>query len=282
MVRRTLGLPVMSDGLRWLIRQEAVPSQVRTLAHRKLAKAALFGARTFKHRTEGGAVIELAHLGSANSLYWLGSYEPETMAVFARLARTASVIFDVGAGDGLFAILGALANPAARIVAFEPFEGAAAARNLELNMAACQNVELRRLALGAEDGFATLYVASESGGNSSLNPAFRKLHTEQRTEVRRGDSFMATGGIERVDLLKIDTESTEPDVLRGFGGVLARCRPDIVCEVLPGRSEADLMEILGPLGYRYWMLTDEGPQRRDVIMGHPRWVNYLFTTRPSP
>jgi len=268
----------MSDGLRWLLRQDDLPPRVRAFAHRRIAKAALFGDRTFTHRTDLGD-IELALTGTASSLYWLGNYEPETLAVFTQLARTASIIFDVGAGDGLFAIFAALASPSARIMAFEPFEGAAASRNLALNSAVCQHVDLRRMALGAEDGVGTLYVASESGGNSSLNPAFRAVHTEQRTQIRRADSFMADEGIDRIDLLKIDTESTEPDVLRGFGGVIERCRPDIVCEVLPGRTEARLMEILGPLGYRYFAIGADGLQRRETIVGDLRTLNYLFTTR---
>src|SRR6185312_5041737 len=114
-------------------------------------------------------------------------------------------------------------------------------RNLGLNAGVCKNVVLHRMALGAEDGVATLYVASEGGGNSSLNPAFRSDHSEQRTEVRRGDSFVAAERIERLDLVKIDTESTEPSVLRGLSKTLERHHPEIVCEVLAGRTEAELM-----------------------------------------
>ena len=80
--------------------------------------------------------------------------------MFTRLARTASVIFDVGAADGLYSIFAAATNPAARIHAFEPFAHAAdvATRNFGLNAAVCKNVELHRMALGAEEGLATLYV----------------------------------------------------------------------------------------------------------------------------
>lgn len=281
LVRQTIGLPVVSDGLRWFLQQSSVPAPLRTLAHRKLAKAALFGSRTFRYRTEEGTTLELVHSTATNYLYWLGTYEPETIRVFSALARSATVIFDIGASDALYAILAASVNPAARIHAFEPFTGAAdaAARNLELNPAVCRHVELHRMALGAEDGVATLYVASESGGNSSLNQAFRAQHSEQITQVRRGDTFVAEAGLGRVDLLKIDTESTEPDVLRGFASCLERYHPDIVCEVLPGRTEQRLMEILKPLGYQFWAIAD-GLERRDRIVGDPRptHANYLFTT----
>ncbi len=79
--------------------------------------------------------------------------------------------------------------------------------------------------------------------------------------------------------MKIDTESTEPDVLRGAAKLLARDRPNIFCEVLKGRgAEGLLEEILEPLGYRFFLLTPEGAQERERIEGHPQWLNYLFTT----
>ena len=279
LMRQTIGLPVVSGGLRWFLHQKRVPPRVRSFAHRKLAKAALFGPRTFKYRTADGATLELAHKGAANYLYWLGMYEPETLSVFTQLARDASVIFDIGAAEGVYALLAATANPAARIFAFEPFAGAADSveRNFELNRSVTKNASLHRMALGAEDGTATLYVASESGGNSSLNPAFRTSHGEQRTEVCRGDSFMTAHRLDRLDLMKVDTESTEPAVLRGFGEMLARHRPDIVCEVLPGRTEAELDAILRPLGYRFFAITAAGLEPRAQIAGDHRFVNYLFT-----
>lgn len=280
LVRHAIALPVVSDALRWFLHQESVPGALRTFAHRKIAKPALFGPRTFKYQTANGVQLELAHVATSNYLYWLGEYEPETLAVFTQVARTASVILDVGASDGLYAIIGAATNPAAHVHAFEPFEPAADAAmgNLTRNAAVCRNVTLHRMALGAEDGTATLYVASESGGNSSLNAKFRANHTEQRTDVCRGDSFIASAGIDRVDLLKIDTESTEPTVLRGLEKCLERDHPDILCEVLPGRTEAELMQILTPLGYGFWWITDRGLEHREQIVGDLRFVNYLFTT----
>jgi hypothetical protein len=85
--------------------------------------------------------------------------------------------------------------------------------------------------------------------------------------------------LERVDLVKIDTESTEPQVLQGMLQTLTRDRPNIICEVLKGRgSEQAVEDLLSPLGYRFYLLTPDGPKLRDRIVGHPQWLNYLFTT----
>jgi hypothetical protein len=92
------------------------------------------------------------------------------------------------------------------------------------------------------------------------------------------DRIVQEHKLDRVDLLKIDTESTEPQVLRGMIETLKRDRPTIVCEVLKGRgSEEQLDKILGSLGYRYYLLTPNGPEKQDQIIGHPSWLNYLFS-----
>ena len=82
------------------------------------------------------------------------------------------------------------------------------------------------------------------------------------------DRLVRERSIPRVDLVKIDTASTEPDVLDGLRGTLGRDRPWIVCEVLKGRgAEERLGPVLGPLGYRSYRLTPDGPIPRTRIEG---------------
>jgi FkbM family methyltransferase len=252
--------------------------------HRKLAKRASFGDRTFGYVTRDGTQLTLLHTGTSNYLYWLGKYEPETTSVYLRLAEDAPTILDIGAADGLYAILAAAANPRARVLAFEP--GRAAARTIERNLAlnpdVTRQISLHEIALADEDSTATLYIAGESGGTSSLNPAFRSTHVEERVTVRRGETFLSELGLSRVDLIKLDTESTEPTVLRGLGRVL-EAGPDIICEVLKGRTERDLERVLGPLGFSYYAMTTAGLVRHDTIEadGTYREPNYLFTRRSA-
>lgn len=94
-----------------------------------------------------------------------------------------------------------------------------------------------------------------------------------------GDSFVRDRRVERVDLIEIDTESTEPEVLRGMIETIGRDHPIILCEVLKGcGSEEPPEEILSYFGYRFYLLTSDGPVLRDRVEGHPNWLNYLFTT----
>jgi len=220
----------------------------------------------------------------SNQVYWRGwrGYEPETAPLFFRLATRAQVTIDVGAHVGFYALLAAHANPAGRVLAFEPMPAihARLARNVRMN--GLVNVTCVKSAVGATEGIADFYhVPSAIPCSSSLSFEFMASACDvkrQSVSVVALDRFAQREGLGRVDLVKIDTESTEPQVLRGMVQLLGRDRPTLVCEVLRGRgSERSLEEILGPLGYRYYLLTPDGPSPRERIHGHPQWLNYLFT-----
>lgn len=283
-VRRGFAAPGIRHGLRWFINEPRVPARWRDLAHRKLAKRARFSpTETFVYTSDNGRALRFAHVGTANYLYWRNSYEPETTTVYVRLAEQASVILDIGAADGLYSVFAAAANPSARILTFEP--GAAAAEvcrhNLALNEPLTQNVDLHEMALADFDGEATLYVAGESGGTSSMNEAFRRNRTEETIRVRKGDSILEEESIARVDLVKIDTESTEPAVLRGLDRCLRRDHPDVICEVLAGRTEEALDTVVTALAYRRYAIGPDGLRANAKLVADPafRTPNYLFSSK---
>lgn len=239
-------------------------------------------------RLPNGAELRLQSQGDdwvSNQVYWRGweGYEPETVPLFFRLALRAEVTVDIGAYVGYFTMLAAHANPRGRVFAFEPLPSVyrRLQRNVVLNR--LSNVECREAACGAEEGTAEFYhVDAELPTSSSLSFDFMRAATDlKRTlvPVLTLDSFVAAQRLDRLDLVKIDTESTEPDVLSGALTALGRHHPMILCEVLKGRgSETALEELLRPLGYRFYLLTSDGPVPRERIEGHPEWLNYLFTT----
>lgn len=282
-LRKAIAAPGIRHALRWTLQQALLPRSWRDITHRKVAKRAHFGASCFDYTTHDGTRLRIAHVGVGNYLYWLNEYEPETTTVFCTLAREAGVILDIGAAQGIYSLFAAAANPSARILAFEPAAVAAeqCATNLELNASLARHIELQVLALGEHDEETTLYVAGETGGTSSLDPQFRENHRKQSVIVRSGDTLLAELGIERVDLIKIDTETTEPSVLRGLLDSLRRDAPDILCEVLHGSTERALESVLRPLGYQFFWITRSGLVPHDTLQGDPtyRCPNYLFTKR---
>jgi FkbM family methyltransferase len=222
-----------------------------------------------------------------NIVFWRGwlGYEPETTPLFYRLAREAGIVFDVGAYVGFHTVLAALANPGGRVHAFEP--QAVVFERLERNVAlnGLDNVVCRRVAATDREGTVELTTDRGLPMSSTLAPGFlaRTEHTfSVEVSAMSLDRYVEEQGITKVDLVKIDTETTEPAVIRGMARTLARDRPDVVCEVLAGFATGPAIEAaLRPLGYRFFLLTPDGPQPTERLNGHERWFNHLLTVRSA-
>jgi FkbM family methyltransferase len=133
--------------------------------------------------------------------------------------------FDVGANVGQTAAALTEAFPQADILCFEPV--AATYRQLQTAAALMPRVRAFNIALSDSAGEAVMHTY-DSSLLSSLEP--NALFTEGRaatTETCRKetlDAFCAEQGIERIGLLKIDTEGHDLSVLRGAAAMLAQGR----------------------------------------------------------
>lgn len=213
--------------------------------------------------------------------------EPETIPVFLDLIRSARTFIDVGANIGIYTLLAKKRNPKVRTVSFEPQAPFCELLAQSLSLNAIHDVVIENVALDEADGNSTLYLGNRDA-EASTNPAFfssksRTLVGAVACRTLRLDAYCAQNRMTDIDLIKLDTESTEPRALRGATGVLAQSAPDIICEVLHGRTEHELEQVLRPFGYRFYHITDEGLQRREEIRGDAqhRHLNYLFSKRPA-
>lgn len=152
-----------------------------------------------------------------------GSFEPKTLAAWARMVRPGSEVIDVGAYSGLFAI--AAAKLWARVVAIEPLP--AMADRLREN-ARLNGVKLTVIQAAASDtdgrallGFTDVYLTS----GASLA---RKSGNKLKVRTVALDSLRVSD----VSAIKIDVEREELRVLAGAKRLLARERPSMVIEVL--------------------------------------------------
>jgi len=182
---------------------------------------------------------------------------------------------------GFYSLLAAHANNSGKVYSFEPLNDVCERLQKNVDLNELRNVRVFNNAVGAVDGVAEFFsTASNMPCSSSLSYDFMKSAEGVYglpVSVITLDKFVIENNIPCVDLVKIDTESTEPDVLQGMIEILTRDQPFIICEVLGRGSESKLEEILRPLRYNFYILTPDGPVLRDHIAGHPAWLNYLFT-----
>jgi FkbM family methyltransferase len=221
-------------------------------------------------------------------LFWRGfrGYESEVSLIFYELARSAEVVFDIGAHIGYFSLLAATANSHAQIYAFEPLQRVfeRLERNVELNRFA--NVHCMKAAVGDYEGEQEFYFPDvEAPVSSSLRSVLlvASLGDQVRhvkVSVVTLDELASREGMGHVSLIKMDTERTEHQVLAGARKILERDRPDIFCEVWPDANNINQLEgLLLPLGYRFYHLLPRGPELRDKIEPSVEALNYLFSTK---
>lgn len=212
----------------------------------------------------------------------LGQYEPYAIDCFLTLVEKAGpgAIFDVGANVGLYGLLGAAYSDRA-VHCFEPAPDTAdvARRTAAANGL---DVTVAEIALGNDTGQATLYLSDSTDSSNSLNPDFRAHSKEIVVPLETIDDYVARTGVVP-QIVKIDTETTEPEVLAGAQKVIREHRPWIMAEVLWSLVEDRLHDVMDQFGYTYYHLNGPGPREAaERIVGDSTWTYYMFLLAPEP
>ncbi len=138
-----------------------------------------------------------------------------------------SLVVDVGANRGQFALFAARRFPHARLICFEPLPGARAVLGQLLD--ARPRTEVHGVALADRSGTADLHVARRDDSSSLLAITAAQVTAYPGTEevdrlavhTARLDEMLARPGADEQALLKIDVQGGELQVLAGAEGVLS-------------------------------------------------------------
>jgi FkbM family methyltransferase len=217
-----------------------------------------------------------------NELFWRGlaGWERTSSALWIALCREARTIIDVGANTGVYTLMARSVNPTAEIVALEPIERVyrKLVDNLALNG---HSVRALHAAASDHDGTMTIYdMPLEHVLSVSLNRGFYMPHQQQQlievpVTVRSLDSLTHELGWSRVDLVKIDTETHEPEVLKGMRTVLQRDRPTLLIEILNDDVAQRVEAILRGLGYLYFNIDEVSAPKPVDHLSRSAHYNFL-------
>jgi len=198
------------------------------------------------------------------SIFLLGSFEPLTARLIARLLRPGMTAIDIGANVGAHALPMAKAvGPAGRVFAIEPTAWAfdRLSSNLSLNPELKQSLVAIHGLLGQEGTVAPAAIYSSwniDAPSAAKHPVHGgSAHSLGDARVLTLDQMIEEHRLVRVDLVKLDVDGFECSVLRGGLQALARFAPPIVFELAPyalaeqGSSLGELLEILRGLGYEF-------------------------------
>ncbi len=164
---------------------------------------------------------------------------------FTQAPQTVRTILDIGANVGVSCAYLRKCFPEAHIHAFEPAPSNVAV--LRRNAASLGNMTVHGFALGDADGELELFDSdnpSNFGGFSAHGVGIDPSRST-RVQVRRTDTALAELGVDRVDLIKIDTEGAEWEILSAMNpAMLASAR--LIMGELHGRRDFALLDLLQP------------------------------------
>jgi len=174
------------------------------------------------------------------SLFLFGNFQSHvTKNKFLKITP-GNTIIDIGGNFGIMALQFAKASPGGKVISFEPTHYAISRfkRNLELNPALSQQISV-----------VNSFVSSSTTVNANI-VAFSswKVSGEKTKEVKHPvhlgsqkstegvgsvtlDDYTALNNIDRIDVIKIDTDGHEFMVLNGAEKSLAKYHPRVIFEV---------------------------------------------------
>lgn len=221
-----------------------------------------------------------------NELFWSGlegGWEKVSMRLWKKLCVSADVIIDVGANTGVYSLVAKSLNANADVHAFEPIK-----RNfdkLKHNVALNNyNVHCNQIALSDSTGTASVFedktndVIYSVTVNKSLVTMTEKV-VETKIEIERLDEYINRKNIKKIDLMKIDVETHEPEVLAGFGKYLNEFKPTLLIEILNNEVAEKIQAIVKDLDYLYFNIDEDSEIRQVENLTRSDYFNYLFCSK---
>ena len=158
-------------------------------------------------------------------LYFFGTYflEEHILNCWARIAKEAKVIFDVGANSGIYSLAALASQPNALVYAFEPTPEIASRLRQTAELNHLYNLIVHEVAVMRNSGKSILRrYRGDSGANEGMNyitSETGELNVESVQTVCL-DDFCRDHCIAHIDLLKLDVQGNEHSVLQGAEGLI--------------------------------------------------------------
>jgi len=149
-------------------------------------------------------------------------YEEETTRLLNQVLDQGMTFMDVGAHVGYYSLQAARqVGPSGQVISFEPEPSnyELLTQNIVLN--GYSNLTAINKAVSSTVGTATLYITALDNGRNSMYHHGLPESGSTSVETTTLDSFLASEGWPRVDLVKIDVEGAEVEVLDGMARLMA-------------------------------------------------------------
>ncbi|MCB9173002.1 MAG: FkbM family methyltransferase [Flavobacteriales bacterium] len=246
----------------------------------------LYFKGVFRVKIKRDQTFQINHYGFQveNDIFWsglFGRWEKDSLLLWSRLCEKSDVIFDIGANTGVYSLIAKAVNKNNNVYAFDPVKRVyeKLVQNIELNN---YDIKPYQIALSNNTGVAKIYDTDSEHTysvtvNKNLNTTKSKV-TEIDIETLRLDEFIPLNNINKIDLMKIDVETHEPEVLEGMGKYLRNYKPTLLIEILNDEIAGKIECLIQDLDYIYFNLNEQGSIQKVDSLTKSDYHNFLICT----
>lgn len=216
-----------------------------------------------------------------NELFWCGltsGWEKISMKLWIELCKDSKVILDIGANTGVYSLVAKTLAPMSTVYGFEPVKRVFQKfkENCDLNK---YSINCFDYAISNYDGEAIIYeVPSEHVYSVTVNENTTQNENAVATKIKtkKLSTFIKEQHLERIDLIKIDVETHEPEVLEGMEEYLHLFQPTLLIEILNDKVGKQVQDLLIGADYLFFNIDEIGIPKRVNDIVKSDYYNYLI------
>ena len=219
---------------------------------------------------------------------FFGVYENQEINEFENLVQPNMIFLDIGANLGLYT---ALANKkmkgTGKIFAFEPQTIAFETLQKTIKINNIKNVIAEQIALSDTAGKGTIYSSPDNGGDNRMYLDAEQKFTAEEVNCQIGDKYLFSHNIDKVDLIKIDTQGYEFFVIEGLKNIIKKSinTITILTEFWPygiklsGKEPVELLKLFKILGLKIYDINNKNIEILDSEFDNlvNRYSNKTYT-----
>jgi FkbM family methyltransferase len=188
-------------------------------------------------------------------IYRERKYESHVTEQIRRVLTPGMYFLDIGANIGYFSLLAAnLVGRKGRVLCFEPYQYNVKLLHMNATVNGFENVVIYPFAVADKKGLWAFDSAGSNGVISEIEEGITSLMATTLVYSVNLDDVL--GGIERLDVIKIDVEGAEYMALSGGHDLLRGFRPTIFSEFSP--PALNVVSGVSAEAYLRLLLVDEG------------------------
>ncbi|WP_299290926.1 FkbM family methyltransferase [Nitrosopumilus sp.] len=173
--------------------------------------------------------------GTSSELRIFRSHEPLTTKLISEFLQDGMICLDIGSNIGYYALLESkLVGEKGKIIAIEPSPDNVKYLKRNLDLQNITNVEVSNFAAGEKDGTLKFLIYEDAANSCMVIPEGQESKfpgTVIEVPVKRIDSFIEDYDLDKIDLLRMDTEGYEFNIFQGMRETIRKYHPIIQLEV---------------------------------------------------